>query len=113
MEYLFLVKMKVKGYSYFIELAKTYELLVHPNIGDLIIVDECFCKIKEIVYWVTADTKDQHVYLKLNMYDPQHVVTNAEQAREVLISDIKEYEEYDWYLNDYDLGDYKYNSKDV
>ena len=103
MKYLFLITMKVSGYNLFIELGKEYELNIHPNITDQIWVDDCFCSITEILH----NIDNYSIWLKLEMYDPQHVVESSEEAVERLISDIDEFKSYGWYLNDYDLDGWR------
>lgn len=106
MKYLFLLKIKVPKYKWFIELGKNYRLKVHPNIKDKIWVDDFFCSITEILYNVDNDL----IHLKLNVDDPIHSdVENSEEAIERLRGDINELKIYDWYINDYDLGNNKEN----
>jgi hypothetical protein len=98
MNYLFLITMKVEGYSPFIELAKEYDLKVHPNLSDKIWVEDCFCNITKMTY----DVDDETIHLELLMYDPQHVCENEEQVLFRLIDDIEEFSQFGWRLNDYD-----------
>lgn len=103
MKYVFLIKIKVPKYKYFIELSKNYELNFHPNIKDEIVVDEFFCSITQILHFVD----DDKTLLYLNVNDPQHVVKNSKEAIRRLIYDIEELKIYDWHLGDYFLGKHK------
>lgn len=105
MRYLFLMIVKIPGYDYYIELCKDYELEFHPNLTDLIFVDECFCEIKEIRLDIDSNTN----WLKLEKVDDLFRVEEGKdnEAIECLVSEIEEFKAYDWYLNNYDLGDWK------
>lgn len=106
MKYIFLMTIKIEKYKWFIQLGKSYELSIHFNLTDEVMIDiSDFCSITRINH--SIDDNEHETYIYLNKDDPKPIVKSSKEAIECLVSEIDEYKEYGWYLNDYDLGKWR------
>lgn len=99
MRYLVLVKLRVEKFpEYFIQIAKDFDLAVHPNLTDSICVDEYYCNIEEIHY----DISDGTFQLRLNAVDNTPHCNEESEVVQRLKDEAEEMKEYGWWVNDWD-----------
>jgi hypothetical protein len=101
MKYYFLATVKIDPHPWFIQICKYQELQAHPNVTDVILVDDLHCSIDEILHVVN----DDNIWVKLLVEDPIPIVENSEEAIKILIEYREEYIGYGWKVSEYDLGE--------
>ena len=96
------VEFKVKNYKVYLTLIKEIDLPFHPNKGDQIVVDDIFCRINEVTFFI-----DDGFSLLDADEDCTRYAKSKDEAIKHLVSEFKELRPYGWTMEDFNLGNIK------